>query len=597
MFRGMRLSRLVLLALICAAPAADLAAQASRLDSLDAYVAEQMARRRIPGVSLAIIQDGRIVAARAYGVVDETSRAPVTTATLFQAGSISKPVSALGALHLVESARLSLDGDVNANLKAWKLPESRFTTSDKVTLRRLLSHTAGLTVHGFPGYDVADPVPTVVQVLNGAPPANTAPIRVDTTPGAIWRYSGGGFTVMQQLMVDVSGMPFPQLMQATVLGPIGMTSSSFEQPQPAARAALTAAGHYTDRSPVRGRWHLYPEMAAAGLWTTPTDLARFAIEIQETLAGKGHGVITPAMARQYVTEQRNGYGLGVGVRGGGDTLSFSHGGRDEGFDAMLLAFAQTGQGAAIMINANDNSRFMGRLLDFIGRAYGWPQGGLPAGAPAAAAAAPIEPARLAGYAGYYEFFENQMITLVPNENGTGLVTLVDGLPDEVFLPHDSVVFGSAERAIRIAFARDSGGTVTGVVWRAGDGPPRERTVARVAPLPGSQAPVPDPDSALTVRILAAVQVIRQGGAALAHAPDIPAGTKRDFAGGVGSALDGIERLIYLGTEDVSRRELHRHDSDVARVRYYRVTTTAGQKSLLVHLTAEGSIADYDVVDR
>jgi CubicO group peptidase (beta-lactamase class C family) len=145
-------------------------------------------------------------------------------------------------------------------------------------------------------------------VLDGTPPANTPPIRVDTTPGAIWRYSGGGITVMQQMMIDVTGQPFPQYMQKTVLGPIGMTGSSFEQPQPNARAALTAAGYYADGTPVRGRWHVYPEMAAAGLWTTPTDLAKFAIEVQETLAGRGHGVISPAMARQYVTQQKGGYG-------------------------------------------------------------------------------------------------------------------------------------------------------------------------------------------------------------------------------------------------------------------------------------------------
>jgi len=592
----MRLSRLVLLALIGAVPPARLHSQASRLDSLDAYVREQMARRRIPGVSLAIIQDGRIVAA-AYGVVDETSRAPVTAATLFQAGSISKPVSALGALHLVEAGRLSLDGDVNAQLTSWKVPDNGFTTTERVTLRRLLSHTAGLTVHGFPGYDVADPLPTVVQVLDGGPPANTPPIRVDTTPGAIWRYSGGGFTVMQQLVIDVTGTPFPRFMQETVLRPIGMTASSFEQPQPATRAALTAAGYYADRTAVRGRWHVYPEMAAAGLWTTPTDLARFAIEIQETLAGNGHGVISPAMARQYLTEQKDGYGLGIGVRGSGDTLSFSHGGRDEGFDAMLLAFAATGQGAAIMINANDNSRFMGRLLDFIGRAYGWPQSGQPAPAPAAVTATPIEPARLARYAGYYELRENQMITLAPNANGTGLETLSDGLPDETFLAIDSVRFGSTERGVRIAFALDSSGAVTGVVWRAGEGPPGERTVARVAPLPGDQPPASDPDSGLTARIRAALDAIRAGGTALARAPDIPPGTKQDFAGGGGSALDGLAALTYLGTEEVSDRAIHRHGSDVARVRYYRVTTSAGQRSLLVHLTAEGSIADYDVVDR
>jgi CubicO group peptidase (beta-lactamase class C family) len=597
MFRGMRHSRLVLLALVCAAPAPGLRAQTSRLDSLDAYVAEQMARRRIPGVSLAIIQDGRIVAARAYGVVDETTRTPVTPATLFQAGSISKPVATLGALHLVEAERLSLDGDVNAQLTSWKVPDNRFTATEKVTLRRLLSHSAGLTVHGFPGYDVAEPVPSVVQVLDGAPPTNTAPIRVDTTPGAIWRYSGGGFTVMQQLMIDVTGTPFPRLLQETVLGPIGMTSSSFEQPLPPARAALTAAGYYADRTPVRGRWHVYPEMAAAGLWTTPTDLARFAIEVQETLAGRGHGVISPAMARQFVTVQKGSYGLGIGVRGGGDTLSFGHGGRDEGFDAQMVAFAETGQGAVIMINANDNSRFMGRLLDFIGRAYGWPVVGPTPTPPAAVRPAPVAPALLARYAGYYELFENQMITLVPSQDGSGIQTLTDGLPEEDLLAIDSVRFGSTERGLRVAFTQDPRGAVTGVVWWSGEGPPRERTVARVAPLPGSRTPTPDPDVALTERIVAALHAIRQGGTTLAEAQNIPPGTKRDFAGGVGGALAGLEDLTYLGVEDVSGRQIHRHGSDVARVRFYRMVTGAGRRYLFVHLTADGSIADYDVVDR
>ncbi len=593
----MRPSRVVPCFLLCAALAADLHAQASRTDSLDTYVRELMARRRISGASLAIIEGGRIVAARAYGVVDETTRAPVTTATLFQAGSISKPVAALGALHLVEAGRLSLDGDVNAQLTSWRVPENAFTTTEKVTLRRLLSHSAGVTVHGFPGYDPADPVPTLVQVLDGAPPTNTRPIRVDTTPGAIWRYSGGGFTIMQQSMVDVTGTPFPRLMQETVLGPIGMTSSSFEQPQPSPRAALTATGYYADRTPVRGRWHVYPEMAAAGLWTTATDLARFAIEIQQTLAGRGHGVISPAMARQFLTVQNGSSGLGIAVRGSGSSLRFSHGGRDEGFDAQLVAFAMAGHGAVIMINANDNSRFMGRILDFIGRTYGWPNDGLASSPPAATRAAPVERARLARYAGYYEFAENQMITLVPNRNGTGIETLMDGLPDEEFLGLDSARFGSAERGVRIAFTQDPRGAVTGAVWRAGEGPPRERTVARVAPLPSSRTPIPDPDSALTTRIVAALQAIRQGGTVLADAPNITPGTKQDFAGGIGSALDGLGALTYLGLEDVSGRGIRRHGGSVAQVRYYRVTSNAGQRYLFVHLTAEGSVTDFDVVER
>ena len=190
-------------------------ATAQRADDLDTFIKAQMSQRQVNGLSLAIVQDGRIEA-RAYGV---TSRGgpPVTDATLFQAGSISKPVAAMGALRLVEQGTLSLDEDVNTKLKTWKVPDNEFTATQKVTLRRLVSHTAGLTVHGFPGYDVKVPMPTTVQVLDGA--GNTAPVRVNVVPGSIWRYSGGGYTVMQLLVSDVTGKPFAQYMSEAVLGP------------------------------------------------------------------------------------------------------------------------------------------------------------------------------------------------------------------------------------------------------------------------------------------------------------------------------------------------------------------------------------------
>ena len=589
----MRFPRLALLLLVCAVPASGARAQASRLDSLDAYVRTQMARRHIRGLALAIIQDGRIEAARAYGVVDDSTRAPVTTATLFQAGSISKPVSALAALHLVEAGRLSFDGDVNAQLKGWKVPENRFTTTEKVTLRRLLSHSAGVTVHGFPGYDTAGPVPSLVQVLDGAHPANTSPIRVDTVPGAMWRYSGGGFTIMQKLVIDVTRTPFPRFMQQTVLGPIGMTSSSYEQPPTAARAALNASGYYADRTPVRGRWHVYPEMAAAGLWTTPTDLARFAIEIQETLAGHGHGVISPATARQYLTVQKAPSGLGIFVDSSGGALRFSHDGRDEGFDALLVAFARSGQGAAIMINANDNSRFMGRLAEHIARGWSWPMKAQ-AGPPAATGGMPVAAPLLAQYAGYYEAEENQMIALGPDAQGDGLERLVDGVPDETFLAIDSTRFGSSERPVRFGVARDGSGEVGALVWTSADG--RERRMPRIAPLPSGVAPVADPDPALAGRIGAALAALGQGGSALAVARDVTPGAKQDFGAGIGSALDRSGPLTYIGETDVTGRGLHRHGSDVARVRYYRMPTSAGDRYLFVHLTAEGLVTDFDVVD-
>lgn len=330
-----------------------------------------MQKRHITGLSMAVIQDGKIVKAKGYGLADKGSGLPVTTSTLFQAGSVSKSVAALGALHLVEQGKLALDTDVNATLRTWKVPETEITKTKKVTLRRLLSHSAGLTVHGFPGYALGQPLPTLVQVLDGAKPANTAPIRVDIEPGSKLRYSGGGYTVMQQMMIDVTGKAFPQFMQESVLTPLGMTNSTYAQPLPEQRAADTATGYYGDGKPVNGRWHIYPEMAAAGLWTTASDLARFAIGIQQSLAGESNPVISQSMSRQMLTDQGESDGLGVFLQGTGEALRFVHNGRDEGFDAVMMAYASRGQGAVVLINANDDSGALARVLEAIAHEYHW----------------------------------------------------------------------------------------------------------------------------------------------------------------------------------------------------------------------------------
>jgi CubicO group peptidase (beta-lactamase class C family) len=569
-------------------PLARVGAQSARLDSLDAFVKTKMDQRHVRGLSLAIIKDGKIAVARAYGIVDDSTKTPVTTSTLFQAGSISKPVAALGALHLVEKGVLSLDADVNAKLTSWKVPESRFTATEKVTLRRLLSHSAGLTVHGFPGYDVSRPMPTLVQVLDGVPPANTLPIRVDTTPGAIWRYSGGGFTVMQQLVIDVTGQPFARYMQTEVLAPIGMTSSSYDQPLSSARASLTATGYYADDTPVRGRWHVYPEMAAAGLWTTPTDLAKVAIEIQQSLAGRGHGVVSQAMARQYVTEQKGGSALGIGVQGSGDSLRFSHGGRDEGFDALFSGGAKTGDGVVVMINANDNSPMLARIQDYVARSWEF-AGAASRTAPAATVAVRIDPSRLAAYSGYYEVSENNMLAFVGNPGLSAMQTFADGRPAETLLAIDSVRFGSSDRAFRVAFNTD-GGAITSITWALGE--PRERRIPRVVSLPSTMQPRPDPDPALAARISAAISALREGGAVLANAVDVSPRAKRDFNRG-DPALAAFASATYLGEEDVTGRGIRRHGAEVARVRLYRVQTARRTRYMMVHLTSAGVVTDYD----
>ncbi len=341
--------------------------------AVDHVVVAEMETHSILGLSMAIIDKGEISEARGYGFTDKTRSVPVTAHTLFQAGSISKPVAALGALRLVAQGQATLDDDVNRWLKQWQVPENQFTKEAKVTLRRILSHSSGLTVHGFPGYPVGFRLPTLRQVLDGSKPANTAPIRVDVVPGSITRYSGGGYTVMQQMMIDLTGKPFPELMQESVLMPLKMTASTYEQSLPKDRVSLAATGYYAKGKVVRGRWHVYPEMAAAGLWTTASDLARFAISIQEGLAGKSNPVISQAMTREMLTVQQGSSGLGLGLDGSGRSLRFHHGGRNEGFDALWVACAESGQGVVVMINANDDSGALKRIVEAVSKAHHWPE--------------------------------------------------------------------------------------------------------------------------------------------------------------------------------------------------------------------------------
>ena len=285
-------------------------------------LAECMAYHEAPGVSVAVIEDGCLAWAHAYGVCDVGHPEPVTTETLFQAGSISKPVTAMAVLKLVEDGKLDLDEDVNTYLTSWQVPPVG-EWQPRITLRQLLSHTAGLTVHGFPGYLTTRPIPTVVQVLNGEPPANTSPVRVNTIPGTQMRYSGGGTTIAQLVLTDLLGKSFPELMRELVLDPLGMTHSSYEQPLPPERAQYAATGHPENSRPIIGKWHIYPEMAAAGLWTTASDLALFAVDIQQTLAGESSKVLSQAMVQQMLTPQVEDHiGLGLFLSGKGETARF-----------------------------------------------------------------------------------------------------------------------------------------------------------------------------------------------------------------------------------------------------------------------------------
>jgi CubicO group peptidase (beta-lactamase class C family) len=420
-------------------------------------LADRMAHYKVPGLSVAVINEGKIEWARSYGVAEAGSGRVVSIDTLFQAASISKPVAALGALRLVERGKLNLDEDVNQRLRSWQMPESEFTKSKKVTLRGLLSHSAGTTVHGFRGYAEGEQVPTLVQLLDGHKPANSAPVRVDLEPGSRWRYSGGGTSIAQQLMMDVTGKPFPEYMREAVLGPAGMSRSTYEQPLHETRYRQAATGHTMSGDIVKGRWHTHPEMAAAGLWTTPSDLARLAIEVQRAFAGRSNKIISKKMAAEMLRVQSGSYGLGFGLRGTGRELAFSHGGSNVGFKCLLFAYAETGQGAVLMANGDLGHPLIEEIMRAIAKEYNWPDYRVKE-----KASVTVDPKMFADYAGEYESGPRR-ITISADGARLFLVALPYGRDKvEMFAESDSKYFVQLDETT-FTFFRDASGNVTELV--------------------------------------------------------------------------------------------------------------------------------------
>ncbi|MBB5836370.1 serine hydrolase domain-containing protein [Kribbella italica] len=346
-------------------------------DVLREQIAGELERFAVPGAGWAVIGGGEIVGAGAAGVVDATGGVEVSTGTLFQACSISKPVTVFAMLRLVDRGLLELDEDVNRRLTSWQVPQTG-NWQPVVTLRQLATHSAGLTVHGFPGYSSGEPLPTTVQILDGVRPTNTFGVRVDTVPGAQFRYSGGGTVVLQQLLEDVTGTPFRELVRELVLEPSGMADSDYAQPLPDDLHERAATAHDEQGLAIPGRWHSYPELAAAGLWTTPSDLCRFALAVQAAYVGADGALLSPELGREMLTPQvrasdrlggLNHLGLGVFLGAGG--VRFGHSGGNRGFKCHLLADRESGVGAAVMTNGDNGMWVVQRAFAALASAYGW----------------------------------------------------------------------------------------------------------------------------------------------------------------------------------------------------------------------------------
>ncbi len=338
-----------------------------------ATLAQRMSHYDVPGISVAVVHEGRIAWSGGYGVIKEGAPTRVDADTLFQAASISKPVADLATLILSQRGALDLDADVNRYLQTWRVPESELTRQHPVTLRSIMSHTAGFNVRGFAGYVPGRPLPTLAQILDGAAPANSEPIRVESVPASRYVYSGGGITVMEAVLIDASHKGFEELMQETVLRPLAMTRSTFAQPLPSALRSNAARAHDEHGAAEDFDWHVMPMHAAAGLWTTAGDLAKVIVEVQRAYAGQGAQILTQASARAMLTrEPGSPAGLGFFVTDDGGARRFLHTGSNRGYGSLLLAYVDQGEGVVVLANGGRADLLRREIVDALTRELAWP---------------------------------------------------------------------------------------------------------------------------------------------------------------------------------------------------------------------------------
>ncbi len=427
-------------------------------------LAERMKYYHVNGISIVVIKDFKIDWAKGYGLADSLSGKQVNTATLFQVGSISKAINGLAVLSLVQDGKLDLDKDINEYLKSWKFPYDSLSNGKKITLANLLSHTAGLSGHGFPGYVLGDTIPSLIEILDGKPPANTKAIRSEFEPSLNYKYSGGGTTISQLIIQDATQQPYHSFMRKTIFDPLGMKTSSYEQPPSAANKKLLATGYLTNGKAVVGNYHIYPEQAAAGLWSNPSELAAYVIEIQQSLIGKSNKILAREMATRYVMPFNSKYvtpypgeeaALGVFNRKTGNERYFTHDGSDRGFKAKFIGSIKDGYGAVLMINS-DSREILEEVVNAIAFTYNWKDY--------------LEPDKIVikvnddilnSYVGEY-LFENDPMSII--KEGDKLFIMVNKIKMQMWFTSETEFFVLEQKAYS-RFLKDVQGKVNGYFYK------------------------------------------------------------------------------------------------------------------------------------
>ena len=438
-----------------------------------ATLSERMSYYNVPGVSIAVVREDRIVWAKGFGVLREGNPAPVTPHALFEAASVSKPITDVVAMLLTQKGALDLDTPVDHYLRQWRLPPTPF--SERPTPRLIMEHRAGFNVDSVPGYAEGGPVPTMLQSLSGLAPAKTPPVKVTTLPGADFSYSAGGLTVLAQALEEISHEPLEQLAQRLLFGPLGMSDSTLLQPPPPQLRSRVASGHYWNGRPLEHPL-VYPEKSAAGLRTTPTDLAKVMIEIDRALAGHG-ALLTEHNARSMLTPRGgNPVGLGFFVKGEGASRRISHDGWNYGFTCRMVGYPARHEGAVVMTNG-DTGLLMVEILDAIGEAYGWPGSPRPRKEAIMSDSGAVQPyvGRYAWDAGMEAEVLRQGQRLFVHVSHVGGGDMDPFPPAELFATSPTRFFAVAPQ-ISAEFERDAGGRVIALIHDEGQGPTRSARI-------------------------------------------------------------------------------------------------------------------------
>ena len=437
-------------------------------DSANTWTLQQrMAFYKIKGLSIAVVQNYKVVWARGYGWADEGAKKTVTPQTLFQAASISKSLNAIGVLKLVQDKKINLDADINDYLRTWKFPYDSVSKGKKITVAHLLSHSAGLTVHGFPGYANNDTIPSVPEILNGKAPANTVAVRSQFEPGIRFQYSGGGTTILQMMVMDITKQPYDEFMWQQVLKPMRMMMSSYAKLPSAQKKPFLSTGYRADGKEVETKYHVYPEQAAAGLWTNPTDLCKYVIETQLALEGKSGKVLNTEMTKLRLTPYiDSSVALGVFIERKGDEKYFGHNGQNEGFLSTSTGSFKNGNGVVVMVNG-DHGRLLNEVVYSVATVYGWKD----YYTPKIKKIVPVADSLLDAYTGNY-ILERDSITIIRKGNRM-ILTVNNSESFQLFFSADQEFF-TKEMPLEFTIDKEPSGIIKGFYFKEGSREMRAR---------------------------------------------------------------------------------------------------------------------------